>query len=649
MRKTRHPLRLLSGALATAVLAGAVFPALPTSFYSAYAAEEFPEDYDVEESDSKQQYEVTLHNVIFQGMDVYPDDTDYNVPEAVRETDAVYLTTMANFRYGSRERAIAIKPFLCFDENSIEFRRDAYNLFSEFSENNYVDVTFITDKDYSSYPSEDSILRDLRQVAAVKCVKIPGSHIIGDVNDDNGIDTYDMILLRDALTNGVNETLNEDQRKNAEITGDGQITADDLNELSNYLLGAEASFNAPSAIGSIRLDETVSAIRSDGKKSDTKFSASQMNLGIRLLQKLNADETTKKGQMLISPLSASAALTMTANGADNETLEDMQKVLGNGISLNDLNEYFSWYMQNLPETKKEKVEIANSIWFRDCDWLKVHDSFLEANKKYFASEVYKSAYDAGTVKDINSWVNRCTKGMIPQLLNNPHIFDDPNSCMTLINTLYFEADWANPYRDSTPAVFTREDGTEQPINALFAGSDNYYELDNALAFKKNYAGKYKFIGILPDKGITLDEYIASIDPAKLSEQLRTPGDMDNTIVSTMIPKFKYDYSCSMKDSLKALGMERAMYYETADFTRMAEVTNGNKLYIDDVIQKTNIELTEKGTKAAAATAVMMEAGSAYDPNPPRYIYIHLDRPFIYMIVDENDTPAFIGCISDFSN
>ncbi len=645
MKIRKHPFRLLSGILASAVLAGAVCPALPVSF----AAEDIPGVSEEEKGYSysgKPQYEVTLHNVIYQGVDEW---RDYDSSGQCYEADAVYLTKHLDYySYGRRKNGISIIPGLCFDGPGAPYRQDAYNLFSEFQENNYVDVTFITDRDYSGY-SEEEFLDEVTEVAAVKCVRIPGTHIIGDVNDDSGIDTYDMILLREALTNGVDNTLDAEQKKNSDITGDGKVTEDDLSELSAYLLGAESSFNSPSAIGSIRLDNTVSAIRSDGKKPTEEFAASQINLGIRLLQDLNQREESKKDKMLISPLSAAAALTMTANGADTETLEEMEKVLGNGLSLDDLNEYFSWFMQNLPNENKAKVEIANSIWFRDCDWLEVYDSFLEKNKKYFESEIYKSPYNSTTVNDINSWVNQKTDGMIPKLLDEPDIFDkDPYSCMTLINTLFFEADWKNPYRDSSDTTFTNASGEKKTVKGLWAGSDNYYELDNALAFKKPYVGGYQFVGILPDEGMSLDDYIASIDPEKLASQLRTPGDMDNTIVSTMIPKFSYKYDCSMNETLKALGMKSQWDYSTADFSKMGKVNiEGYKLYIKDVIQKTNIELTEKGTKAAAATAVMMAAaGAAPDPNPPRYIDIYLNRPFVYMIVDENDIPAFIGCISD---
>ena len=634
MKRKRNPLRLLSGLLASAVLAGALFPSVPLSCAAGETGEVSAAD-EMTEYNTMPQYEVTLHGVHYNGMDILEFKTAAG--DDMTEADSIYLESPIG------RRIISVDPGMCFTGDLLQYRRDAYTMFSEFQRWSVLDVTFITNRDFAAegYTDESAILERLSKVAAVKCVRAAGTHYIGDVSDDGVIDTYDMILLREALAEGVDETLNEDRKANSDVTGEGEVTEDDLSQLSAYLLGAQDRFNVPPAIGSVRLDDTVAAVRSDGKKTTDDFAASQMNLGIKMLQQI---DTGADDQILISPLSASAALTMTANGADSETLEEMEKLLGNGISLDDLNEYFSWFMQHQPHEKKAKVDIANSIWFRDCDWLKVHDSFLEKNKQYFESEIYKAAFDESTVKDINSWVDGKTNGMIPKLLDDPKIFDDPQLCMALINALYFEADWKEPYSYPGESEFTNAKGEKRHIDSLCEHSDNYYELDNALAFKKDFVGGYKFVGILPDEGISLEEYISSIDPEKLTAQLKTPGDMENVIVSTMIPKFRYEYSCNLKDILVSLGMNKAFSPETADFSKMGEVTPPLNLYISKVLQKTNIELTEKGVKAAAATVVMMGGGGMLTQ---RIIDIYLDRPFVYMIVDENDIPAFSGCISDF--
>ena len=80
---------------------------------------------------------------------------------------------------------------------------------------------------------------------------------------------------------------------------------------------------------------------------------------------------------LISPLSVLCALAMTANGAENETLQQMETVLG--MTTQELNLYLYSYMQSLPQGEKYKLSLANSIWFRDTDAFAVEEQFLQTN------------------------------------------------------------------------------------------------------------------------------------------------------------------------------------------------------------------------------------------------------------------------------
>jgi len=309
-----------------------------------------------------------------------------------------------------------------------------------------------------------------------------------------------------------------------------------------------------------------------------------------------------------------------------------------------------WYINNLPDSEKEKILVADSIWFKDKPTLQVYDSFLETNMKYFNAEIYKTAFDRETVKDINSWVKTNTQGMIPKLLEEDAFDmddDKDEKLMALINTVFFEAQWKNKYYESTKTTFTNKNGEKKEVEGLYSNADGYYDLGNAVAFKKPYAGRYQFVGILPNDDIDIDDYIAELDPEKVSNGLKKMALMkDGYIVSTMIPEFEYTYDCSLVSTLAELGMPTAFTY-SADFSRINDITipNADRLYISEVLQKTNIKLTKEGTKAAAATAVIMsKANSIEMPRPT--INIYLNRPFVYMIVDENDTPIFIGAVTD---
>ena len=480
-------------------------------------------------------------------------------------------------------------------------------------------------------------------VDEIVSVKDPNEHYYGDINDDGVVDAFDVLTYKKYIAGTLSAKLSEDQFLNGDINFDTNIDDEDLRQVVDYTLGSAKTFNGASAIGSVRLDNTVNVQSSEGAATDEKFAGAEMNFGVDLLKKCYENKKEGVKNLLISPLSVSAALSMTANGADGETLGEMEKVLGNGLSLDEMNEYMAYYISQLPDEEKEKIYLADSIWFKDDPTLKVYDEFLETNKKYYNAEIYKSAFEPDTiVKDVNSWVNRNTQGMIPTLITKENI--KSNTMMMLINTLYFEAEWWSPYLSTTDGTFTDLDGNKLPIKKMDSMERQYFDLGNADAFKKPYKnGDYSFVGILPHEDVDFNEYISNLDGAALAEGLKECEDPDTVDLYVMIPKFKYNYSESLKDILSALGMKTAFDENKADFSKINDlsVEDALPLYIDDVLHKTKIEVTEKGTKAAAATAVVMGAGAAA-PIEKKKVYIYLDRPFVYMIVDKNNVPLFIG-------
>ena len=474
-------------------------------------------------------------------------------------------------------------------------------------------------------------------------VKDPNEHFYGDINDDGIVDSFDVLTYKKYIAGTLSDKLSEDQFLNADINYDTVIDENDLRQVVDFTLGSSKSFNGASNIGSVRLDNTVSVQSSEGVATDEKFAGAEMNFGVDVLKKCYEYKQDSVKNLLISPLSISAALSMTANGADGQTREEMEKVLGNGLSLDEMNEYMAYYISNLPDEEKKKIYLADSIWFKDDPTFKVYDEFLEANKKFYNAEIYKSDFVPDKiVKDVNSWVNKNTKGMIPTLITPANIKD--NSMMMLINTLYFEAEWASPYLNTTDGEFTGLDGEKTPIKKMDSMERQYFDLGNADAFKKPYmGGDYSFVGILPHKDVDFNEYIKNLDGAALAKGLKECEDPATVDLYVMIPKFKYNYGESLKEILPELGMKTAFNENIADFSKINDlsVPNSLPLYIDDVLHKTKIEVTEKGTKAAAATAVIMGQGAAA-PIEKKKVYIYLDRPFVYMIVDKNNVPLFIG-------
>ena len=360
--------------------------------------------------------------------------------------------------------------------------------------------------------------------------------------------------------------------------------------------------------------------------------AAAADFGVRLFKtSMEEGENT-----LISPLSVLYALAMTANGADGETLAQMEQVLG--MDCNNLNSYMLAYLDLLPETKDYKMSLANSIWFKDDPNFAIEQSFLQTNADYYGAGAYKAAFDEGTRNDINNWVKEHTDGMIPEIIDE--IPDE--AIMYLVNALAFDAKWADEYEEHQirEGRFTMEDGTRQDVDMMHSEEYTYLEDDLATGFIKYYKDrKYAFVAMLPNEGVSVSQYVDSLTGEHLRELLNNP--LDITVFAS-IPKFETEYDIEMSEVLQEMGMTDAFDWQVADFSRLGTYNvDGMNICIKRVLHKTFISVSEQGTRAGAATAVEMVAEGAMEI--VEFKEVVLDRPFVYMLIDcETNLPFFIG-------
>lgn len=339
---------------------------------------------------------------------------------------------------------------------------------------------------------------------------------------------------------------------------------------------------------------------------------------------------------LISPLSVLYALAMTANGADGETLTQMEQVLG--MDVDNLNSYMLSLLDLLPESKDYKMSLANSIWFKDDPDFIVEQSFLQTNADYYGAGAYKAAFDEGTRNDINNWVKEHTDGMIPEIIDE--IPDE--AIMYLVNALAFDAKWADEYEahQIREGRFTMEDGTRQDVDMMHSEEYTYLEDDLATGFIKYYKDrKYAFVAMLPNEGVSVSRYVDSLTGEHLQELLNNPQDLT---VFASIPKFETEYDIEMSEVLQEMGMTDAFDWQVADFSKLGTYNvDGMNICINRVLHKTFISVSEQGTRAGAATAVEMVADGAMEI--VEFKEVVLDRPFVYMLIDcETNLPFFIG-------
>jgi serine protease inhibitor len=362
----------------------------------------------------------------------------------------------------------------------------------------------------------------------------------------------------------------------------------------------------------------------------TELISSDNQFGLNLFKGV-LEEAEARENVMISPLSVSLALSMTLNGAEGNTRDEMEEAMEmSGLSQEQINE-LNLQLVNalLAHDPNVVLEIANSIWYRD-DYT-VKPDFIQVNQQYYDAEVSALDFsDPGTIDVINSWVSTKTHDKIEEIVKEIN----PQSFMFLINAIYFKGAWRTEFdeKDTYDGDFQVNENTVVKVPMMSAELDiNTMRNDMFSAVELPYGkGNWSMFILMPDYDNTLDDVVSELNGENWSSWLEsfTP----TSEVNIHIPKFTFEFESSLKESLIALGMQEA-FSSAADFSGILE---GGGILISDVKHKTFIEVNEKGTEAAAVTSVEMELTSAGN-------YFYANRPFLFVIAEKSsNTIMFIG-------
>ena len=370
----------------------------------------------------------------------------------------------------------------------------------------------------------------------------------------------------------------------------------------------------------------------DSGKLTDEFKTSMANFSVQLLQKTLTKDSQNE---LISPLSATQCLSLITNGAHGNTLSQLEALFG--MSIDELNRATYAYTSSLYSAKDCQVRLANSIWVRED--LAVRESFLQTNADWYNAQTYLTPFNNTTLRDINHWCSNQTQGKIDKILDKI----EEESVMYLINALYFDAKWNVKYEkeDVKDYTFNNYGGDKTTVDMLYSNEYTYLQdSEIAIGFAKPYKeNKYSFVGILPNEDANIYEYINDLTGERWIEMWKNK---QSHLVKARFPEFSYEREMLLNNTLKALGVSDMFNPHQADFSKISETT---ELYCDFIKQKTYIDVSRNGTKAAAITMGGMKGNSALSPD--EVIYITLDRPFVYAIVDNaNGLPLFLGAVTN---
>lgn len=389
---------------------------------------------------------------------------------------------------------------------------------------------------------------------------------------------------------------------------------------------------------------------------EASFEKSNNSLGLDIFKQLDYS----KQNTCISPLSIQSAMMMTHNGASGDTLSEMRKVLHlNAAEQNQYNKAYKQYIDSFTKriAKKppEYLEIE-PIKFRIANRLFGDKSYpFRASFTKDCSDYYSAPTDLLDIKNnpenarkhINNWVEKQTEKKIKNLLPPRSVSRDTK--LVLVNALYLKAPWKNSFhkRFTKDLPFHLSSGKKVNVPTMYNGGKFGYKnfkTYHAIALPYGAHGDLEFLIILPKKESSLNAVVKSLDAKKLKEMRGMP----QHLAKIKLPKFKTESDpISLKKTFNTLGMVKAFDLKQADFSKM-ERPNApieEQLFISDIFHKTFIEIDEKGTEAAAASAVLMAEGSAHKPE--EIVDFTIDRPFIYAIQDaKTGTCFFLGTITD---
>ena len=368
-----------------------------------------------------------------------------------------------------------------------------------------------------------------------------------------------------------------------------------------------------------------SAAAPNGKPMDEAMRTAYEAFACKLFAGLPAE-----GTRMVSPFSVYTALCMLANGADGDTLAQMDAMLG--LTEEERNAYLSTWVSKLTGGSDEGATFtnANSIWIKNTFESSVPKDFLNTCARYYRSAVYSAPFTKETVDAINGWVKTNTKDMIEKLIDEL----DPQAVMFLLNAIAFDAKWEEEFsedRTQKDYTFIKENGTTENVDMMFGEFlCGFLHSDLATGFVKKYkGGEFSYVALLPREGVSVAQLAESLQPGALRELLAT-AEIDK--VNIGIPKYEAEYFVKLNDVLKQMGMTDAFDVSKADLSRLL---TEQETYVNRVLHKTFISVDEKGTKAAAVTGIEVNTESA----PAGVI---LDRTFVYAIVDSEGLPIFLG-------
>ena len=355
-----------------------------------------------------------------------------------------------------------------------------------------------------------------------------------------------------------------------------------------------------------------------GPQYEEPQSGSPTSFALSFFKEVNKN-TPSDQNVLTSPYSAGVLLSMLAEGAEGQTRAEFDQVLGGSL----------YKAEDLGSNDTLTVDSANSIWVSDN--FSVRNRYVSLLEKDFDAFITTQNFaDPATVRAINNWCAEHTSDKILEIIDEI----SPSDVMILVNALYFNAPWYDEFdpEHTEDAVFHGKSGDVTVPMMFRRGQYNYIGYQGCKLIEIPYAaGDYSMYILLPPPGMSPDDVIPHISEYALNSAIKLMAPKD---VVLRMPKFTLETEMLLNEPLQKMGLESA-FSAAANFKGISAM---GPLSLSVVKQKCYIDVSERGTEAAAVTSAQVRMTAVRAPQE-----FTVDRPFIYIIAsDEGKNILFAG-------
>ena len=364
-------------------------------------------------------------------------------------------------------------------------------------------------------------------------------------------------------------------------------------------------------------------------KAQEPYNVSEASTDFAINLYKNIVQQKENENLFFSPFSINTAIGMTYAGANAETKSQIASVFGYPLNDKNLHKQLGSLQNQLNQLNSKGIEIsvANQLW-ADKEY-KFRCRYTRGVKRAYKAPVKRVPFRVTPDEcrlEINSWVEGETKNKIKNLLPEGSITD--MTALVLTNAIYFKGQWNSKFDEKNTADGFFITPSKEKVECRMMNAQqkyNLYQGNNIQLLELPYAGKeFSMLVLLPNQEVTLAEVEKELSAEKLNGYIDLLAESD---VMVSLPKFKFEAEYKLKPFLSQMGMPIA-FTDKADFTRMSKKPD---LKIDEVYHKAFVEVSEEGTEAAAATAVVVVRKSFSVPTK-----FEANRPFLFLI-RENET------------